>query len=350
MHELELCRERFVDSAVDVNSKKGKILNVAINPARRVATFRRNGLMTASLNESRTIVYDAVERLEMAKLLKLLHSDYDETKSLNEFSKLLSSKTHRFGFVVIRNVFGRCVEYDISKMVNKPVTYQNGITNEIIEATNTIKISNRNVGMNVSVELYDDEFAEDAKCYYYILETLDGTTYAFLTPFGCNSLAVDATLVPFEWPIYVGRCNELFERFVVSRVDGDLSATAMHRISKNKYDINFTDMVTYILDKLNGVYSRSQYNTEIYQILNQMLQHIVDYLAIHVSNMEKLEIYCVIISEKHKLFKHLLFEISNIKTESPVEFQIKLFDAILNSLSDSKMFDLLYFKESLVVW
>jgi hypothetical protein len=280
-------------------------------------------------------------------LLKTINVTYNGAASsgIDDACKQLSSSSHKYGIIVINNVLGTTVEYDISNLVNKNIPYYKGLNKTVIDELQPIRVASKNAKVNVSVKIHNKEFNTKSRCLYYVIETLDGKLYHFLK-LPAQSIPIDSSILFLEWCEIERSYNSAFETLLLEHVSKNI---VLNKFCQNKYDINFADMSQNINDSIFSEFADIK-SVNIHELIKYTIDKLIDYISAHVSSMEKNEIYSVLISMKYKIKKALFFEFKDVfeKTLTPLELNIKIYEIIFKTLSDSDLFDHLYFKEKML--
>lgn len=145
---------------------------------------------------------------ELLTILGIETSDYD----FDKISKTIS-KDKKFGFIIINKIIKNPLEYNLwtlfskeyleNKKLLQPVEV--GLNSVILERCKTIIPMTNNDLTNIPkdiIEIYNKEFEnkETDSNFYYVIETLDGKNYRFLTPWNVDrNKHISVYHIPSSW-------------------------------------------------------------------------------------------------------------------------------------------------------
>lgn len=334
---------------------KSTVLNSIHTPSR---TYAKNRLVPVMPSESSsyTLNYSTPSKVNITDLIKLLLKDVSikSTSELHDVAaKLSSSSSHKYGFVLFRNISKVIdVEYRIDHLVNKSINYTNGLHRQLISDFETIRLHRLISPKKASIEIYNKSFVKSARCFYYYIDTSDDSSYIFLGLPGSTVLAYDALLQLHTYNPLMESYNNIVCTELIRNINPDLLRPIKFR--HNKYNIDYNDMATHITEKLLQNYGIRLDKVDIAdQLIEAILKYLSEYISVHVSALNVHEILSVFLSEKTKLKRLLIYDIKLLldkrKNYNDIEINVQLHTIIFNAFNNSRIFDLLYFKEISII-
>jgi hypothetical protein len=193
----------------------------------------------------------------------------EDKRSIDNACKIASSVDRKIGFVVIRKISTNPMKHVIASLIDKEYVIRTGnfqsadagINAKLYERTKTIIPLDAVPGKGDNIDVYDNEHTGGGGSgsdydFFYILETLDGSTYRILHPWdaGASNLATPAAWVK-NMPVYdkspsirVSGYNELLNDSIMVHLQEPLAGIDfMSREEARKADIKWKNIRENIL-------------------------------------------------------------------------------------------------------